>query len=142
MQKILLVLPIVLCACATGTKEVNKKYWAYTHQVMSQSKTEIVALANVGEYVNEQYNNPIYSVKLVLKNCNYKSDWIDDSFYSWSGSLINTNKSYSYTTVMGATKTVPSYLGDCSVQDVRKVSCYLWQDKECLADQEKAEDKK
>ena len=137
-----IILVLVLTACAQGTKEIEKQHWAYTHQVLEQSKKEKVAIANVGDYENNQYLNPIYSVKLVLKNCNYANEWTDDNFYSWTGSLADTNKSYSYTTVMGANKTIPSYIGDCSKQDIKKVSCYLWQDENCIKEQEKLAEEK
>ena len=131
MKKLIpIFLILALTACAQGTKEIEVNYGAYTHQILEQSKKEKVALANVW---GGQYTDTIYSVKLVLKNCNYEKDWVDGHYYSWSGSLINSDKSYSFTAASGAMRTIPVYIGDCSDKVyTKKVSCYMWQDKDCI----------
>ena len=126
-----------LTACATGTRDVEVQHWAYVHQVIEQSDTKKVALANVG-YLGPQreMRGVIHSVKLILNNCRYEDEWTDNKFYTWSGALEDTHKSFSFTTAMGAQRTIPVYSGDCTVKDIQKQSCFSWE-KDCVVEQKK-----
>lgn len=133
MKKSIFIMPVVLVltACApgkTGTK--NVEHWAYVHQVIEQTDNEKIVLANVGRISNQgNVIDIVHSVKLVLKNCHYEDDWIDNGRYRWTGNLENTHKAFSFTTAMGAQRTIPVYSGDCKIQE--KVECYSWE-KDCV----------
>ena len=126
-----------LTACTTGTRDVEVQHWAYVHQVMEQSETKKVALANVGHLGSQgEKLGVIHSVKLILNNCRYENEWADDKFYTWPGSLEDTHKSFSFTTAMGAQRTIPVYSGDCTKKDIEKQSCFSWE-KDCVVEQTK-----
>lgn len=125
-----------LTACATGTRDVEVQHMAYVHQVIEQSDTKKVALANVGHIDPEgEIYSITYNVKLILNNCRYDNDWADEQSYIWSGNFENTHKSFSFTTAMGAQRTVPVYSGDCSVKQFQKERCFSWE-KDCIIEQE------
>ena len=123
-----------LTSCTTGTRDVEVKHWAYVHQVLDQSDTKKVALANVG-YLGPQGEKwgVVYSVKLILENCKYENEWVDGQYYVWSGILENTRKSFSFTTATSAQRTVPVYYGNCAKKDIQKQECFSWE-RDCIVE--------
>ena len=143
MKKIAIILCVlVLASCAKGMKDVENKHWAYVHQVIEQSQSQKVALANVGNVSNVTANYEITarSVKLVLKNCKYEDEWIDEHYYTWNGSLENTHKSFTYTNGYGTQRTIPVYTGDCSIETTKKIECTSWETG-CVIPSENEEEK-
>ena len=117
---IILVCTCVMASCATGIKEKETTHLAYVHQVIEQSQKEKVVLANVSDVENNGLTIRAKGVKLILQNCAYEDEWTDDNTYYWTGTLENTHKAFSYTDMYGIQKTVPVYIGDCNINDMRK----------------------